>query len=282
MRRRVFAALYDMFNKGSEAAGMREERRQLLAGAEGVTIEVGAGTGLNLDHYPQAVTRLVLAEPDRHMRRRLRRRVDALDRAAEVIDASAERLHFPDATFDTAVVTLVLCSVPNQEVALAEIARVLRPDGRLLFIEHVRSGEPKVAKRQDRFRPLVQHRRRLQPQPGDTGSDRGIRAQSRVGQARPGSQGAQGRAAHDRRHRTPLTRPPTQPREPAALRRPFAPPARRSNEPPVTLNHRRDSCKAAARIRTADPFITSEVLCQLSYGGAARKDSPAPEPGRPR
>ena len=74
----MFAALYDMFNKGSEAAGMREERRQLLAGAEGVTIEVGAGTGLNLDHYPQAVTRLVLAEPDRHMRRRLRRRVDAL------------------------------------------------------------------------------------------------------------------------------------------------------------------------------------------------------------
>ena len=154
MRRRVFAALYDMFNKGSEAAGMREERRQLLAGAEGVTIEVGAGTGLNLDHYPQAVTRLVLAEPDRHMRRRLRRRVDALDRVAEVIDASADRLHFPDATFDTAVVTLVLCSVPDQEVALAEIARVLRPDGRLLFMEHVRSGEPKVAKRQDRFRPL--------------------------------------------------------------------------------------------------------------------------------
>jgi ubiquinone/menaquinone biosynthesis C-methylase UbiE len=97
---------------------------------------------------------LVLAEPDRHVRRRLRRRVDALDRAAEVIDASAEGLHFPDATFDTAVVTLVLCSVPNQEVALAEIARVLRPDGRLLFMEHVRSGEPKVAKRQDRFRPL--------------------------------------------------------------------------------------------------------------------------------
>ena len=176
------AALYDMFNKGSEAAGMREERRQLLAGAEGATIEVGAGTGLNLDHYPQAVTRLVLAEPDRHMRRRLRERVDALDRAAEVIDASAEGLHFPDATFDTAVVTLVLCSVPDQEEALAEIARVLRPDRRLLFMEHVRSGEPKVAKRQG-VRPLVPHRRRVQPQPGDTGSDRGIRAQSRVGQA---------------------------------------------------------------------------------------------------
>jgi ubiquinone/menaquinone biosynthesis C-methylase UbiE len=154
MRRRLFAALYDLFNKGSEAAGMREERHQLLAGTEGVAIEIGAGTGLNLDHYPEAVTRLVLAEPDRHMRRRLRRRVDALDQAAEVIDAPAERLPFPDATFDTAVVTLVLCSVPSQETALAEIARVLKPNGRLLFLEHVRSGDPKVAKLQDRIRPL--------------------------------------------------------------------------------------------------------------------------------
>src|SRR6266700_1345197 len=154
MRRRLFAALYDTVSKGSEAAGLREERRQLLAGTEGATIEIGAGTGLNLEHYPEAVTRLVLAEPDRHMRRRLRRRVDALDRVAEVIDAPAERLPFPDATFDTAVVTLVLCSVPNQEAALAEIARVLKPNGRLLFIEHVRSGDPKVAKRQDRIRPL--------------------------------------------------------------------------------------------------------------------------------
>jgi ubiquinone/menaquinone biosynthesis C-methylase UbiE len=154
MRRRLFAALYDTFSKGSEAAGMKEERRQLLASAERATIEIGAGTGRNLEHYPEAVTRLVLAEPDRHMRRRLRQRVDTLDRAAEVIDAAAERLPFPDATFNTAVVTLVLCSVPNQEVALAEIARVLKPNGRLLFIEHVRSGDPKLAKRQDRIRPL--------------------------------------------------------------------------------------------------------------------------------
>jgi ubiquinone/menaquinone biosynthesis C-methylase UbiE len=154
IKRRVFAALYDSFNKGAEAAGMRDERRQLVAGTEGVTIEIGAGTGLNLEHYPEAATRLVLAEPDRYMRRRLGQRVDALGRAAEVIDAPAERLPFPDATFDTAVVTLVLCSVPSQEAALAEIARVLKPDGRLLFLEHVRSGDPKVAKLQDRIRPL--------------------------------------------------------------------------------------------------------------------------------
>jgi ubiquinone/menaquinone biosynthesis C-methylase UbiE len=157
IKRRLFAALYDPFNKGSEAAGMREERRQLLAATEGATIEIGAGTGLNLAHYPEAVRRLVLAEPDQHMRRRLRKRVDALDRAAQIIDAPAERLPFPDATFDTAVVTLVLCSVPSQEAALAEVARVLKPDGRLLFLEHVRSGDPKVAKLQDRIRPLCNH-----------------------------------------------------------------------------------------------------------------------------
>jgi ubiquinone/menaquinone biosynthesis C-methylase UbiE len=154
MRRRLFAALYDAVNKGSEAAGMREERRQLLASTTGATIEIGAGTGLNLEHYPAGVTRLVLAEPDPHMRRRLGRRVEALGRPAEVIDSSAEALPFPDATFDTAVVTLVLCSVPEPEAALAEIARVLKPNGRLLFIEHVRSGDAKLAKRQDRMRPL--------------------------------------------------------------------------------------------------------------------------------
>ncbi|HJQ74324.1 MAG TPA: class I SAM-dependent methyltransferase [Gaiellaceae bacterium] len=154
MMRRLFAALYDTVSKGSEEAGLREERRRLLADAEGATIELGAGTGLNLAHYPEAVTRLVLVEPDRHMRRRLERRLAGLGRTAEIVDASAEDLPFPDGTFDTAVVTYVLCSVPDQQAALAEIARVLKPDGRLLFLEHVRSTDPKLAKRQDRIRPL--------------------------------------------------------------------------------------------------------------------------------
>jgi ubiquinone/menaquinone biosynthesis C-methylase UbiE len=154
MIRRLFAALYDTVGKGSEEAGVREERRQLLAGAQGATIEIGAGTGLNMQHYPDAVTRLVLAEPDRHMRVRLARRIEELFRTAEIVDAAADRLPFPDATFDTAVVTFVLCSVPDQQDALREIARVLRPNGRLLFLEHVRSDDPGVAKWQDRMRPL--------------------------------------------------------------------------------------------------------------------------------
>jgi ubiquinone/menaquinone biosynthesis C-methylase UbiE len=154
IRRRLFAALYDRVSKGSEEAGLRDERRQLLADAEGATLEIGAGTGLNLDHYPEAVTRLVLAEPDEFMRRRLDRRVREVRPSAEIVDAGVERLPFPDASFDTVVVTFVLCSVPEQDAALSEIARVLKPSGRLLFLEHVRSEDEKVAKRQDRITPL--------------------------------------------------------------------------------------------------------------------------------
>ena len=154
IRRRLFAAFYDTVSKGSEEAGLRDERRELLASAEGVTLELGAGTGLNLEHYPEAVTRLVLAEPDEHMRRRLERRAAEVFPAAEIIDAGAERLPFPDATFDTAVVTFVLCSVPDQKAALQELARVVKPTGHLLFLEHVRSDDPGLAKWQDRITPL--------------------------------------------------------------------------------------------------------------------------------
>jgi ubiquinone/menaquinone biosynthesis C-methylase UbiE len=126
----------------------------LLGDAAGATLEIGAGTGLNLEHYPAAVTRLVLAEPDEHMRRRLARRVSEIRPSTEILAADAERLPFPDASFDTVVVTFVLCSVPQQQAALAEVTRVLKPGGRLLFLEHVRSDDENVAKWQDRMRPL--------------------------------------------------------------------------------------------------------------------------------
>jgi ubiquinone/menaquinone biosynthesis C-methylase UbiE len=154
IRRRLFAALYDRVSKGSEEAGLRDERRQLLADAEGATLEIGAGTGLNLEHYPEAVTRLVLTEPDEHMRRRLERRAQDVRPDAEIVAGSVERLPFPDASFDTVVLTFVLCSVPEQDAALAEIARVLKPSGRMLFLEHVRSDDENLAKWQDRITPL--------------------------------------------------------------------------------------------------------------------------------
>jgi ubiquinone/menaquinone biosynthesis C-methylase UbiE len=148
---RLFSAGYDRFLAGTERAGLRDRRHALLASARGRSIELGAGTGLNLEHYPAGVTELVLTEPDPHMAKRLRRRAESASRAAEVVEAPAERLPFEDASFDTAVLTLVLCTVPDPPAALTEIARVLRPGGQLLFLEHVRSEEPGVARWQDRL-----------------------------------------------------------------------------------------------------------------------------------
>jgi ubiquinone/menaquinone biosynthesis C-methylase UbiE len=144
----LYAAIYDRITSGSERAGLAEERLGLLAQAAGATIEIGAGTGLNLPHFPRAVTRLCLVEPDPDMRKRLERRAGGRE-ATEVVAARAEALPFPDSCFDTAVVSFALCSVADQDTALAEIARVLRPGGRLLFIEHVRDADPKLARKQD-------------------------------------------------------------------------------------------------------------------------------------
>lgn len=151
---RVFAALYDKLNAGAEAAGVAELRREVLSEATGATLEIGAGTGLNVQHYPVAVTRLVLAEPDPQMRARLEAKVAESGREATLASACAEHIDAEDAAFDTAVCTLVLCTVPDPSVALAEISRVLKPGGRLLFIEHVRSERPRIARLQDLVRPL--------------------------------------------------------------------------------------------------------------------------------
>lgn len=147
----LFARGYDRFNKVAEDAGLRDKRRALLARAQGRTFEIGAGTGVNMELYPDSVTELVLTEPDGHMRRQLEKRLAALGRTAEVMDAGAERLPFPDASLDTAVATLVFCTIPDPNAALAEIDRVLKPEGRLLFLEHVRSSDPRTARWQDRL-----------------------------------------------------------------------------------------------------------------------------------
>lgn len=152
---RAFAALYDPAVRGLEEAGFADTRRGLLAEAAGRTLEIGAGTGLNLRHYPEAVTELVLAEPDAHMAARLRDKVGASGRRANVVQASAERLPFEDGSFDSAVATLVLCTVPDPVAALRELARVLRPGGRFLFAEHVRSDDPGLARWQDRAAPIT-------------------------------------------------------------------------------------------------------------------------------
>lgn len=147
----IFARGYDRFTKASEDAGLRDRRRALLARAQGRTLEIGAGTGANLELYPDSVTELVLTDPDAQMRRELETKLAASGRVAQVVDARGEHLPFPDASFDTAVATLVFCTIPHPDAALAEIARVLAPEGRLLFLEHVRASDPGTAKWQDRL-----------------------------------------------------------------------------------------------------------------------------------
>jgi ubiquinone/menaquinone biosynthesis C-methylase UbiE len=147
---RAFAALYDRGLRATEENGLRQMRRELLSQASGRTIDLGAGTGVNLGLFPGAVNDLVLAEPDPHMLKQLRAK--AADRGGvEVVGASAQELPFADDSFDTAVFTLVLCTVPDPAAALSEAARVLKPGGKLLFIEHVRAGETGLAGWQDRF-----------------------------------------------------------------------------------------------------------------------------------
>jgi ubiquinone/menaquinone biosynthesis C-methylase UbiE len=153
----VFAAAYDPFLAAAERAGMHRHRHDLLAHARGRTLEIGAGTGLNLAHYPRDLDDLVVAEPDPSMRGRLQDRVRRTGSRARVIAAPAERLPVENATVDTVVSTLVLCTVNDLEFALGEIRRVLAPDGQLLLIEHVRSGSPRLARWQDRLATPWRH-----------------------------------------------------------------------------------------------------------------------------
>jgi ubiquinone/menaquinone biosynthesis C-methylase UbiE len=148
---RMFAALYDPFLWAGERAGMRRHRRNLLTRAIGRTLEIGAGTGLNLPLYPERLDDLVLAEPEAAMRTRLEAAGRRSGRAVRVIDAPAERLPVADGSVDTVVATLVLCTVDAPDAALGEIRRVLRPGGQLLLLEHVRSESPRLAHWQDRL-----------------------------------------------------------------------------------------------------------------------------------
>ena len=151
---RIFAAGYDTFQARMEAGFFGEIRRDMLAGASGRVVEIGAGTGVNVQHYPRSIERLVCTEPEPPMAKQLRRKVADTDLSVEVVEAPAEALPFDDDSFDTAVATLVLCTVSDPAQALREIDRVLRPGGRFIFVEHVRATDPGLAKWQDRLHPL--------------------------------------------------------------------------------------------------------------------------------
>ena len=147
MRSWLTAKFYDALMRRAERRCLSAWRPELLRGLAGDVMEIGAGTGINLAHYPSGLSRLILAEPDANMRNVLRRRiVRSGSFFAGVLGARAEALPLPDASLDTVVSTLALCSVGNLERSLVEILRVLRPGGRFVFLEHVAEpdGSPRL------------------------------------------------------------------------------------------------------------------------------------------
>jgi ubiquinone/menaquinone biosynthesis C-methylase UbiE len=151
---RIFAAGYDRFMSGTEKATLRAHREALIPQASGRVLEIGGGTGANLPFYAEGVETLTLTEPETPMVRRLERNLRERSPVAKILRAPAEDLPFEDDSFDVAVSTLVLCTVDDEPRALRELRRVLRPGGRLLFIEHVRSDDPRLARWQDRLNGL--------------------------------------------------------------------------------------------------------------------------------
>jgi ubiquinone/menaquinone biosynthesis C-methylase UbiE len=144
LNERLFAFYYPRLVALSEEAGMRDTRRSLLAQARGRTLELGAGSGLNLAHYGGQVSELIITEPSPHMLGHLRAALHSDPPAAgscKLVQAGAEQLPFDAESFDTVVGAFVLCTIADPQRALQEVARVLRPGGRFLFLEHVHAGE---------------------------------------------------------------------------------------------------------------------------------------------
>lgn len=148
VRHPVFARAYQRLSHVAEAKGASEYRDRLLAGLHGRVIEVGAGNGLNFSHYPLTVTEVVAVEPEAFLRARAEEAARWSSVRITISDGTADALPVPDAAFDAGVASLVLCSVPDQAIALAELRRVIRPGGELRFYEHVVSKRPGPARLQ--------------------------------------------------------------------------------------------------------------------------------------
>lgn len=149
------ATVYDRMMAKSERLCLAEWRTELLAPLSGEVLEIGSGTGVNLQFYPRDLTRLLLSEPDPHMRGKLEQRLaDSPFPTVEILSSAAEQHELPDASFDHIVSTLVLCSVSDLEKTLQEIMRLLRPGGSLVLLEHVCSADSDLLQLQRRLEPF--------------------------------------------------------------------------------------------------------------------------------
>jgi ubiquinone/menaquinone biosynthesis C-methylase UbiE len=147
LNERFFARWYPVVMGWSEDAGQRATRAELLARARGRTLEIGAGSGCNLPHFTPAVTELVVSEPSPHMHEHLIRALSERPPPVgswQLVECGAEALPFDDDSFDTVSAAFVHCTIPDPAAALREIARVLRPGGEYLFMEHVRSPDSRL------------------------------------------------------------------------------------------------------------------------------------------
>lgn len=149
----LFARVYDLFMVPQDRFGLSHQRARLCAEATGDILEVAIGTGLNIPHYKNAKT-VVGIDNEAAMLRRAIRRTWETKIPVELVVADARALPFPDRSFDSIVVGLSLCTIPDPDATLKELHRVAAPHAKLHFLEHVRSGKPATARRQDWFAPL--------------------------------------------------------------------------------------------------------------------------------
>lgn len=145
----IFARCYALASTCAERAGAGAHRGELLAGLHGQVIELGAGNGLNFAHYPPGVAGVLAVEPEAYLRQRAFQAAGTAPVPVRIVDGEAGCLPAADGSFDAAVASLVLCSVPDPSRALEELHRVVRPGGELRFYEHVRARTPHYARVQD-------------------------------------------------------------------------------------------------------------------------------------